>query len=516
MPTILNSYSSNDPTALGKSIGDLGSVLFGPQALQADLIRKKAIDLDLNNTTRQGLMDKARTGMLDFNDPATRAYLTGAEKPEDILKANRGMIANTYGAMDPRTTNAAVGAGEAYGQTPQGYVLGQNVELRKADMATERAANVERYKADNTPVNVMDPTAPSGYRTVSRSEALRVGAPQVLSNSDAEGKLKIENWNNKNLTPEQQKAAGMLVPQDHLLNWDNIGPDGTIQKGRTVNGKTDVTTGLPLPPTARVVSPGNAGTALGGPTGPDNQQMRDIRGKINANQELIGLTNAIEQRIKADPTIVGAAGNIQGLGQNAIAAARDAAMAVGKGKTADESLANIRSDALTKYGSGIVSLLPEMFKPSINELHTLHTIMVYKTAEALAGQEGRNLSDRDVAAARSAAGDPTAWSASSPQVLAQLQTIRNLANANVQRGMTMLNTQNMTNVPPAALPMQGAVPLSGPAATPAPAPAPQAAPQAPAVAAPAAPQAFPPVQDLNTAPAEVWTRGPDGRPMRVK
>lgn len=73
----------------------------------------------------------------------TRNALFAGQKPEDAGGYMLLGDANTYGARDPRTTNATVGAGKSYDQTAEHFDIGQSNDLHKADQtdATSRSNN---------------------------------------------------------------------------------------------------------------------------------------------------------------------------------------------------------------------------------------------------------------------------------------------------------------------------------------------------------------------------------------
>jgi hypothetical protein len=463
MPKIISTYSPGN-SSLGDSLSALGATMWGPQALQAGMVREKTRGLARENDNLPLAAAAAASG--DY-EGAIRHGILGGLKGDDV--ANFGRY-RTY--SDPAVpfggeaqTRATMGAGGAFGSTAAGYRLGQDTELQKAQISAEKAANAERYKADQTPFTYLDTNSPYGFSTTTRSRGLEQGFTEAPATNIVQGVAGAKVLADPTGQPESIRKLGNALPaDDKMMNWQALGPDGRVLQGRVGPNGTDAATGQPLPPNARFVSPANAGPAMG-PLAPDNTEQRNIRGKLTANQELLEITQAIEQRITADPTIVGPLGQGQKLAQNTVSLATDITNALGKGKTVDESLLNIRQDAISKYGAGIAAVLPELFKPAINEIEVLHGLMIYKTAAALAGQEGRDLSDRDVAAARKMAGDPTSWFTSSQEQLGKLGMIRNLATANAARYNSMLTQQNVTaggGTPPAApAPAAPAVPAAG-------------------------------------------------------
>ncbi len=442
MPTIINPYGSQN--SVGNSLKTIGDSLFGPSALQGAFLREKMAGAQRENENLPLVADALARGDVEG---AIRAGVMSGLKGDNVASYNRlGTATRAPTIDDPSITRAQLGAGQAYSSTVPGFQAGQQTEIDKTKLAVERAAKTQEAIADRTPVNIVDPSNPNGYRTVSAREAIASGASRVLPASEAEGmgKTRVLTGNAGNYTPEQLKAAGALPPAEKTLNWEYASPDGQIRKGRSVDGgKTDMTTGLPLPAEARVSAATSAGSTLG-PMAPDNTQNRDMRSQLSASQELVSLIDQTEKLIAANPNSVGPIGQAQKYGQNAVAIARDVFTAMGKGNDAETGLANIRQEAVTKYGPGIAQLIPELYNPAVNELETLHALTVYKTAAALAGQEGRNLSDRDVKNAREMVGDPTSWLTSRSATQAHLGQVKKLAIGQIGRLTQQLQTQNVT------------------------------------------------------------------------
>ncbi len=449
MPTIVNSYRSND-NSLASTLARLGDTLFGPGALQADYVREKSRGTRRENDAYDVLQGAARAAPLDFNDPNVRGAVYGLPQPKEAFEAHRGVVANTQGAMAPETTNAILGAGGSYAGTGQGFREGQATEIQKQQIASDRAAGAAIRTAEMQPITVVDPNDSTKMITVSRADAIRGQMTPVVPSSEAEGFLKLRGFGSgyAGLNDPQLKAAGALPPADKFFNWQAIGPDGMVLQGVTTNGQTDLHTGQALPPKVRLISPGNAGGPnVMTPLAPDNTQLRDLRGRLLANQQLSQIVDRATKLVSNDPTIVGVPGQAQQLGQNAIAVVRDLANYFGKGNDLNTSANNVRAEVAQRFGPEAAKLLPELFKPQIDELETLYAIIVYKGAEAMFGQSGRDLSDRDVAAARAVFGNPRNFLSSSQSVLTKFQLVKQIADRNVAMYDTIIRQGNMTATP---------------------------------------------------------------------
>jgi hypothetical protein len=461
MPKIINTYSPGN-SSLGEALSSLGNTMWGPQALQAGLVREKTKGLQITNEALPQF--SAAIGSGDWQNATRLAPLAGVNAA-DLSGYGRYRTYNDpsvpFGGQEQ--TRATLGAGGAYGSTIQGTREAEDMKLAQYQYGIDKTVAGHQAVADNTPVSALRPDGT--HYTTSRRAAIEGQVPLVLSATDAEGIGKLDVLRNGpgNKTPEQLKASGALPADDKMMNWRALGPNGQVLRGRVGPNGTDAATGQPLPPNSEFVSPNNSGAAMG-PLAPDNTEQRGLRGRLVANTEMVGLVDQIEKRILADPTVVGPLGQGQKLAQNAVAFATDISNALGGGKNVNESLNNVRQEAVGKYGPNIAILVPELFKNEINEVEVLNGLLVYKAAAALASQEGRDLSDRDVAGARHMVGDPTSWLTSSKEQLSKLGMIKNLGNANIANLTKMLGQQNVT---------AGAAP---PPAAPAPAPAP-AAPQ---------------------------------------
>lgn len=457
MPTIVNTYRTPG-TSLAETLNGLGNTMFGKGALEGDLLRERTLDSRRTNQSYHFLQDEAaRRGITpDFvRDPRIQSAIIGLPQPKEFFEANRGIQAVTQGAMAPDTTNAFVGAGGAYQNTGPGHMSDLANRTGIARIQADTAAQTAIRTAEMTPTNVVDPEDSRRMKIVARKSAIDAGMTPVVNNSDTEGFLKMRGFDTgyAGQNPQQQKAAGVLPPQDHYFNWEAANPAGGVVRGTTTDGRVDLNTGQPLPQGHRLINPSNAGGSnVMGPMGPDQTQLRDLRGRVMANQQLSGLIDRATNLIQNDPTIVGLPGTVQRLGQNAVSAARDVANYFGKGSTWEQSLNNVKAEAAHTLGANVVRVLPELFKPQISELEAIHAIMVYKGAEAMFGQSGRDLSDRDVSAARHMIGDPQSLFESSQSVQAKLGVIKQMADHNTSLYSNIIQRGDVQAQPPGQQP----------------------------------------------------------------
>lgn len=103
------------------------------------------------NTAPQPEAPAPKKPAIDYGEYARNALFAG----QDPEKAGGYLLlgdANTYGARDPRTTNASVGAGKPYSGTAESFDINQSNDLRKSDSTntTSRENNADTIKGENT------------------------------------------------------------------------------------------------------------------------------------------------------------------------------------------------------------------------------------------------------------------------------------------------------------------------------------------------------------------------------
>jgi hypothetical protein len=483
MPQIANTFANPD-VSIGKSLEDLGNSMFGPQAAAAEYARQKATGTRRDNLSHDALAAalRANGGALDASNPDVAAAVAGLDDPRKFFQGWNGLAANRYGASDPRTTNSMLGAGEAYSSTPGGVAQALANARTIASIQAQKVLDAEKYKADTSPVNVITDNGPQIY---SKSDAIARHLIPVLGNSEQTGVIKQRGFESgyKDYNDEQKKAADVYLAPDHVLNYASQGPDGQPLYGRTTDGKTDMTTGRPVPQSAIVINPANAGgtNAFGNVLAPGDTENRALRNSIANNEDLKQLIGHVQGLVKANPTIVGPTGVAQGLAQHGAALAQGVAQLLGKGQDLNTTLGDVKANLTAKFGSQAASIMPELFNPNIGEVQAAHTLLLYKGAEALAGQSGRDISDADVRKMREIFGDPNSLFENAPLLQSKLDFVSRIADANIASATSRLKGRDMTKNAGAIAPGSGApVPIALPAAAPG-TPAPAAAPAAPAV-----------------------------------
>lgn len=237
MPVIVNAYKSD--TSLGDTINSLGQHLFGKEVAQGDLLRQKTHGLRRNNEAIQELQRQASTpGGVDYASPMARAAAYGLDSPKEAFEAQRGIAANQFGAMDPRATNAAVGAGGNYASTGQGFTTSEANTMARAKYSADTAAGSAERMAANHPYSAIDPDTKMPI-TVSQRDAIRRGLAPVLTSGQVEGALRQKGFESgyAGQNPQQQKASGVFVPHGETEAGFNTAQDNAMERNRVTADK---------------------------------------------------------------------------------------------------------------------------------------------------------------------------------------------------------------------------------------------------------------------------------------
>lgn len=181
-------------SGLGALMANLGKQLFGDQ-LTPELKRRQAEHIDLQNVelARKNLNVPVLAANASNPDASIADIVSSA-----ILSGNTGQLgdllrvraANTYGAEDPRTTNAYVGAGGAYGSTVAGTREGEATKIKMADMTSQRQADGQVRAAGLAPVEAVDPSGAPAWTTradIANGGAAGRGLSPILSSDQVVG-----------------------------------------------------------------------------------------------------------------------------------------------------------------------------------------------------------------------------------------------------------------------------------------------------------------------------------------
>lgn len=410
MVKIINAFRGADP--LAKTIADFGNRLWGDQLTPA-VKREQLRALQRENTETELLAGEyANYGTPDY-DPrrvAQRATLSG---DTDYANRERFLAANTGSDMSA-VSRAMLGAGQAMSSTPSGFTQNLAEQARQADAGLRE----QQRQFDMAPKPVLGPQGP---QYVPQSQMTQPGIQPVLSDTERKGTLAGQNWQNLDqLGPEQKAYLGAgpaSAPNRTPRNY--VGPDRRTYV--TYDGVTDAQSGLPLPQGGALV--GLEDTMQG--AGLTNSTLSGVQQDQMSLQRFNGLLDMADQ-MTGDPTLFGPVGKLRGMGQEMA----QTFGAVGQVFGADTGTA-IQSAQQDLAQSGVnPALLPELFNydPNIPKVETLWGLMVYQGAAALAGQQGRSVSDKDVQFFRRILGEPQSFFSSAVEAKARIGAAREIAN----------------------------------------------------------------------------------------
>lgn len=472
--TYANPYSGDTP--LGQALKGLsGAIMSGPSEGKRLAEAEIALQRKQTRENTAALGDVFRKyGTPDFD--RGMALATGIRAGVDANNLGgyeRYGAANTYGAADQRTTNAFVGAGGAFTGTAQGARESEAAATRR----TQMGINEQRYQFDNKPFTVGTDTGPVIVR---QNEAY--GRPAVEDLSKVKGNAARVAMN----SPGGLAAADETTQQFIGASSKTDGaPKNYVKDGVnyiTTDGITDSRTGQPLP----------QGGYLANAQGPANDVglstsvKTDLQKQNIGNQQFRGLLGFTRNVAKQDPNNFGATGFVKGVLQDGVVLAGNVSQGLGYNGIQD-AVNDVRRKAAA---NGVnPSLLSGAFDPKLPALQTAADLLVFSAAEALAGQSGRGVSDKDVKIIKQVVGDPREWMTSQEKYLSKMDTLEQILNIRQE-----VVDQNLRGAPGSSMPPAQAAPgVNAPPASAPGAPQPQAAPV-----------------------AESWERGPDGVLRRVR
>lgn len=310
-----------------------------------------------------------------------------AINPNNIGTVARGFLATVPGLQDTSVIDRAMlSAGDNYAST-----IGGTREKQAAD------AKQEQWKVLNTP------------HSVSAGGDLASAAQGVIARGrDTESTVKGRILNG--MSPEEQKAA-MLKKGIRIQSADG----NVIEVGGT---------GELAKPTVGALEKTQFG-------------LQDFNDTLSMLDEIAA----------KDPTIFGTTGNARRLWQGITEQGKNVAMLTGDPAKVDEHVAKL-GNALKSFGINPTLVNGEL-DPNLFNVETVARLAAYQAASALASQEGRSVSDKDVKQFQAIIGDPAAWTSSQAQFRAGLSRLKDIVTQRMSRGQQRLGPQgSAASVPP--------------------------------------------------------------------
>lgn len=331
------------------------------------------------------------------------------ENTEDFGDVLRALTAQAPYADDALLDRAMIGAGSDFEDTARGFGMAEANDLAQAFGVADRdnAAAMERLQWESRHAPSLSQAQASAFAELDPVlQALTVGP----SETEVQGGLLAQNFGDLgSLSPEQREVLG-ANPSATPRNWIHEGGG----QGVTLDGVTDAATGQPIPAGARVYTGQLQGS--GAETGLTNRTRQNLEQGQIAFRDFTSVMDRLEDIAEQDPALFGVTGNVRRFGQGLAGQANALTAALNIGEF-DNVAAELQS----------AGVAPRFFDPNLNDIEKLATLAAYQAASALAGQEGRGLSDKDFQIFRNMIGDPGAWLATRESFLAGLSQIRELA-----------------------------------------------------------------------------------------
>lgn len=428
MVKIFNPVRGQDP--LATSLADLGKQMFGDRTAN-ELKSEKLYAAQRGNAETDNLMRRVAQGggaQMLGSDPIAQAMLLGSGyDPADFGRVGLMGAATSYGAKDPRTQNWQVGTGQGYDNTAGAF----DAKLGEARRANDMASSDRRYGVDQSvaedarqfnqkPMPALNMQGAPVFAP--QGDAASGGFQPVLSNTERQGTLAGQNFGNMGAlpAPEQEYLGARIDATKSGTPKNYISPDGTV--AMTYDGVTNAQTGQPLP------AGGYIGNVEGGAgdVGLTNSTQSGLQQSNVALDKFLAVANMAEP-LTQDPSLFGPQGFIRSKAQdvmqslggiNAVAQVRDELPNVVSAETGQL----LGPDAAR-------ALIPEFYDPRLSEVEALWGILLYQGAAALAGQQNRSVSDKDISMMRNILGDPHSLFASNLSMKSKLDTARKLVAA---------------------------------------------------------------------------------------
>lgn len=436
--TYLNPYVPDSP--IGSALKNLSGVLTkGTNEAQNVLRAEAALKLKRENENAGALGDVFRQYGTPAFDPATATDLAirAGVSPANLGGYDRYNAATRYGAADPRTDNAAVGAGASYGSTAGAF--NANLDQQRANQQAQLAE--QRYQFDNTPTTIGTDKGPViarrtdayGQPAVEDLGKVKGNAARIALNSPG-GLASADDTTQRFIGAAEKNGT----PHNYVFHGQNY---------ITNDGITDARTNKPLPAGGYLANAQGDATGVGlSSSVTSDLQKQDIQHQQFKN--LVGFT----RNLLGDPNNVGILGYVKGALQDANVLAGNIAQGLGY-KGLQDAVHDMRQKAAA---SGVdPKLLSGEFDPKLPALHTAYDLLVFSAASTLAGQSGRNVSDKDVKTVRSIVGDPNSLFANPQNLGSKLDTLDQIVDLN----QSVVDQRLRGNKPPsAAQAAPGAVP----------------------------------------------------------
>ncbi|WP_137389141.1 hypothetical protein [Rhodoligotrophos defluvii] len=396
MPRVIGPSQSGP--SLGQVIADIAQSTWG-DTLTPALKREKLYGMQRENVETENAMRMLAAPNTDVNSLIAAGFGAGIDQT-DLAAAVMTKFAHQFGAKDPRVTNAWVGAGKPYGQSPMGF--GEYMANQR-NMLGMRLAE-DRYQFNNTPVEALVGGQPA---FVPRAGAFAGGVAPILSEAEQRGTLLGQNFDNLDaLSPAQQEVLGADVND----------PSATYQQyydlATNVGMPAEQASEFALSQAAKrgkgmsVTAPDGTTIEMGGVPGLERPVRSALQKQDISNQKFKGLVEYTKNLLnEGGAQNVGITGRLKGMAQDVGQLADNLAAGMGY-NGAQEAVGAMARQASAQGVSPQTIRNLFTFDPNLPKIQTAYQMLVFSGAEALAGQEGRSVTDRDIQRFQAALGNP--------------------------------------------------------------------------------------------------------------
>ena len=214
---------------------------------------------------------------------------------------------------------------------------------------------------------------------------------------------------------ERKRVTGAL-PSATRTPRNYLTPGG--RRGTTLDGVTDAATGTPLPQGSQVYSNVTSET-------PQSVEAERLKA-ADSRKRFRGLLEYTRGLAKSDPLNFGFPGFVKGKAQDVRALLTGVSQALGY-DDAGEALVEARNRAIRSHINP--ELVSGVFDPTLPQLQSAADLLTFSAAEALANQQGRSISDRDIQVFRNVVGHPDDLFTSQEKFLAKLGAMESVLSA---------------------------------------------------------------------------------------
>lgn len=162
--------------------------------------------------------------------------------------------------------------------------------------------------------------------------------------------------------------------------------------------------------------------------GATNSTMNTLQKDQLASAKFRGLLNTTRELALKNPNNFGLPGFVKGVAQDVNALAGGVAQSFGYNNM-EQALADTRKEILTDPNID-PSLMSGIFDPDLPALQAASQLLIYQGAAALAGQEGRSVSDKDIQRFSIIFGNPESWLTNQQKYLSKLDLAEQLLGLN--------------------------------------------------------------------------------------